>query len=60
MTQSGHYRIAKQLIEVRGERFSIFGSDYCQSYSPRKVSQLETVPNFKPVMNHRVRWADDP
>ena len=43
---------------------AIFGSDrgwlLHQSCSVRKVSQLETVPDFKPVVNQRVRCADEP
>jgi len=31
-----------------------------QSCSVRKVSQLETVPDFKPIVNQRVRCADEP
>jgi len=31
-----------------------------QSCSVRKVSQLETVPDFKPVMNQRARCAEEP
>src|SRR6516225_2392459 len=31
-----------------------------QSCSVRKVSQLETVPPFRPVVNQRVRCAEEP
>jgi hypothetical protein len=45
--------IEAQIIPFRGRLLY-------QSCSVRKVSQLGTLPDFKPVVNQRVRCAEEP
>ena len=48
---------AAQPYQIKIGNRSIFVSYSC---SARKVSQLATFPDFKPVMNQRVRCSEEP
>ena len=56
-----YFSHSKILCAIRGRLpVTLQGRLLYQSCSVRKVSQLGTLPDFKPVMNQRVRCAEEP